>query len=93
MPQKSESKAGVIAFDIAGVHPHDVAAIFDNEGIAIRAGHHCAMPLVVETLHKPALSRMSFYIYNNEADVDAAIKAIAKVKATFKIKDKREAQV
>ena len=83
----------VIAFEIRGVHPHDIATIFDTEGVAIRAGHHCAMPLVVETLHKQALSRMSFYIYNNENDVDMAIEAIATVKKKFKISDTLKLQV
>ncbi|MFI5412553.1 MAG: cysteine desulfurase [Candidatus Micrarchaeales archaeon] len=80
-----DSRGGVVAFEIKGVHPHDVATIFDSEGVAIRAGHHCAMPLVVETLHKPALSRMSFYIYSNESDIDKAVDAAEKVKRTFKI--------
>ncbi len=88
-----DSRGGVVAFEINGVHPHDVATIFDTEGIAIRAGHHCAMPLVVETLKRPALSRMSFYIYNNESDVDRAIFAIGKVKNTFKLTDKVEARI
>jgi cysteine desulfurase / selenocysteine lyase len=81
-----ESRAGVISFEVPGVHPHDVAAIFDREGIAIRAGHHCAMPLVVNVLGKSAVSRMSFYIYNNRDDVDAAVRALGKVRATFKLK-------
>ena len=88
-----EWRGGVIGFDIIGVHPHDVATIFDQEGVAIRAGHHCAMPLVVEVLRKPALSRMSFYIYNNESDVDRAIDAIATVKNKFKISDTLKRQV
>jgi len=81
-----ESRGGVIAFDVDGIHPHDVATILDSEGIAIRAGHHCAMPLVVNVLGKSAVSRMSFYIYNNQGDVDAAIKALDKVRAIFKRK-------
>ncbi len=81
-----DSKAGVVSFEIAGAHPHDVATIFDGEGVAIRAGHHCAMPLVVQILGKPALARMSFYLYNNAQDVDAGIAAIEKVKRTFKLK-------
>ncbi len=80
-----DERGGVVAFSIDDIHPHDVASIFDTEGVAIRAGHHCAMPLVVEVLKQPALSRMSFYIYNNEEDVDKAIAAIEKVKNTFKI--------
>ncbi len=85
--QDIDRRGGVVAFDITGVHPHDVATIFDQEGVAIRAGHHCAMPLVVDILKKPALSRMSFYIYNNESDIDKVIEAIAIVKKKFKISD------
>ena len=88
-----DRRGGVVAFDVIGVHPHDVATIFDQEGVAIRAGHHCAMPLVVDVLRKPALSRMSFYIYNNESDVDRAIEAIAAVKRKFKISDTLKLQV
>ena len=56
-----------MAFSITGVHPHDVSQIFDSEGIAIRAGQHCAMPLVTEMLKESALSRISFYLYNKGA--------------------------
>jgi cysteine desulfurase/selenocysteine lyase len=79
-----DRRGGIISFDVDGVHPHDVAEIFDSEGIAIRAGHHCAMPLVVEILKKPAVSRMSFYVYNTEADVEKAVAAIKKTKEVFK---------
>ena len=81
-----EEKAGVISFNINGAHPHDVATIFDSEGICIRAGHHCAMPLVKSILGEPAVARMSFYIYNTEKDVDAAISAIDKVREVLKLK-------
>ncbi len=80
-----EERAGVISFSIAGIHPHDIATVFDREGIAIRAGHHCAIPLVRSVLHEPALARMSFYIYNDENDIDRAAKAIQKAKKTFNI--------
>ena len=80
-------KAGVISFSIRGVHPHDVAQIFNSEGIAIRAGHHCAMPLVTEVLNKSAVSRMSFYLYNDTSDIDRAIAAIEKTKKIFRIKE------
>ncbi len=80
-----EIKSGVVSFGIKGVHPHDVAQIFNNEGIAIRAGHHCAMPLVTEVLRQGAVSRMSFYLYNNEEDIDKAIAAIDTVKKIFKL--------
>lgn len=80
---KINSKGGIIAFDIPGVHPHDVATIFDRDNIAIRAGHHCAMPLVVSLVHNSAVSRMSFYLYNTKDDIDMAIEAIDKVKKIF----------
>ncbi|MEM3253029.1 MAG: cysteine desulfurase [Candidatus Micrarchaeaceae archaeon] len=80
-----DKKGGVISFGINGVHPHDVAQVFDSEGIAIRAGHHCAMPLVTNILSEGAVSRMSFYIYNTKSDIDAAIAAIGKVKEIFKL--------
>lgn len=79
-----ERRGGVISFSVEGIHPHDVAQVFDSEGIAIRAGHHCAMPLVKETLGESALSRMSFYIYNSKSDIDAAVEAIDKLKKLFK---------
>ncbi|MGC8710414.1 MAG: cysteine desulfurase [Candidatus Micrarchaeia archaeon] len=80
---KIEEKGGIIAFDLPGIHPHDVATIFDKDNIAIRAGHHCAMPLVLSLVHNSAVSRMSFYLYNTSDDVDAAINAIHKVKKLF----------
>jgi len=81
-----ENRNGVIAFGIEKVHPHDVAQIFDAEGIAIRAGHHCAMPLVTQRLGISSLSRISFYLYNKESEVDAVVDAIDKVKSLFKVK-------
>jgi len=78
-------RGGVIAFAMDGVHPHDIASIFDSEGIAIRAGQHCAMPLVTQVLKEDAVARISFYIYNSEEDVDEAAKAIEKVKKIFKL--------
>ncbi len=78
-------KTGVISFAIKGVHPHDIATIFDNEGVAIRAGHHCAMPLVVSLAPEKAVSRMSFYIYNGKTDIDRAIGAIKTVRRIFKL--------
>ncbi len=78
-----ERRGGVISFSLDGIHPHDVAQIFDGEGIAIRAGHHCAMPLVTQRIGQPAVSRISFYIYNTEGEVDRAIEALGKVKRLF----------
>ena len=80
-----DERCGIIAFSIKGVHPHDVSQIFDSEGIAIRAGQHCAMPLVTEILKENALSRISFYLYNKESEVDKAVYAIKKVKEKFMV--------
>ena len=68
-------KAGVISFVMNNVHPHDIGTVLDHEGIAIRAGHHCAMPLM-DRFNVPATVRASFGIYNNPSDVDALIAAL-----------------
>ena len=75
-------KAAVISFAIKGVHPHDVGTILDFEGIAVRAGHHCAQP-VMDRFGVPATTRASFGIYNDFDDVDALIRGIAKVQEIF----------
>ncbi len=75
-------KVGVISFVLDNVHPHDIGTILDHEGIAIRAGHHCAMPLM-ERFHLPATARASFGIYNSETDVDALVAAIQLAKRLF----------
>ncbi len=80
-----KNRAGVISFNIDGAHPHDVATIFNSEGIAIRAGHHCAMPLVNEVLKEPSVARMSFYLYTKEDEIDAAADAIEKVKKVLRL--------
>ncbi len=80
-----DRRGGTVSFKVSGAHPHDVAQIFDSENIAIRAGHHCAMPLVNQVLNEDSVSRMSFYIYNKKEDVDSAIDALAKVKKVLKI--------
>jgi cysteine desulfurase / selenocysteine lyase len=74
--------SGIISFNIKGVHPHDAATIFDDEDVALRAGHHCAQPLM-NVLKQIATLRASFYFYNNEADVDRFIKAIERTKNFF----------
>ena len=78
----AENKGGVAAFTLDGVHPHDVAQILDQDGIAVRAGHHCAQPLH-EKLGLPATSRASFYLYNTKEEVDLLINGIYKVKELF----------
>ena len=77
-------RGGVISFNFSDVHPHDVAQIVDEEGIAIRSGHHCAQVLM-EKLDVAATSRASFYIYNTKDDVDVLIAALYKVAKVFKL--------
>ncbi|PIW32471.1 MAG: cysteine desulfurase [Nitrosopumilales archaeon CG15_BIG_FIL_POST_REV_8_21_14_020_37_12] len=77
-------RGGVISFNFADVHPHDVAQIIDEEGIAVRSGHHCAQVLM-ERLNVAATSRASFYIYNTKSDVDALINSLNKVARLFKL--------
>jgi cysteine desulfurase / selenocysteine lyase len=78
----AQHKGGVAAFTLDGVHPHDVAQILDQDGIAIRAGHHCAQPLH-EKFGLPATSRASFYLYNTKEEVDLLVNGIYKVKEMF----------
>lgn len=75
-------KIGVISFVMEQAHPHDIATILDLEGVAVRAGHHCAMPLI-ERFQIPATTRMSLGIYNNKADVDALVLGLEKVIKLF----------
>jgi cysteine desulfurase/selenocysteine lyase len=78
-------RSGVISFAIGKVHAHDIAQVFDSEGIAIRAGHHCAMPLVTNELGQSAVARMSFYIYNTKEELETVVRAIQKVKKIFMV--------
>jgi cysteine desulfurase/selenocysteine lyase len=78
----ADFKGGVAAFTLEGVHPHDVAQILDRDGIAVRAGHHCAQPLH-EKFGLPATSRASFYLYNTKDEVDLLVNGIYKVKELF----------
>jgi cysteine desulfurase/selenocysteine lyase len=77
-------RGGVISFNFSDVHPHDVAQIIDEEGIAVRSGHHCAQVLM-ERLNVAATSRASFYIYNTKQEVDSLITALTKVARIFKL--------
>jgi len=78
----ADQKGGVASFTLDGIHPHDVAQILDRDGIAIRAGHHCAQPLH-EKLGLPATSRASFYLYNTKDEVDKLVEGLYKVKEYF----------
>ena len=77
-----EDSAGIVSFAVAGVHPHDVGTILDESQVAIRAGHHCAQPLM-DALGVPATVRASFGVYNGPADVDALVRGIERVRRIF----------
>jgi cysteine desulfurase/selenocysteine lyase len=79
----ADKNIGIVAFSVDGIHPHDIADITGREGVAIRAGHHCAQPLMKE-LGVSALVRASFYLYNDKSDVDALVEAIKKAQEIFK---------
>jgi cysteine desulfurase/selenocysteine lyase len=75
-------KASVISFTMAGIHPHDLGTILDAEGVAVRTGHHCAMP-VMEFFDVPATARASFACYSRESDIDALVAALHKAREVF----------
>ncbi|MHC5562167.1 cysteine desulfurase SufS [Bacillus spizizenii] len=77
-----EERAGLVTFNLDDVHPHDVATVLDAEGIAVRAGHHCAQPLM-KWLDVTATARASFYLYNTEEEIDKLVKALQKTKEYF----------
>ncbi|HLC61796.1 MAG TPA: cysteine desulfurase [Candidatus Nanoarchaeia archaeon] len=77
-----KERGAVISFNVKGVHAHDVAQILDSDGVAVRAGHHCCMPLM-GVLGVPATARASFYLYNTEKEVDHFVEALYKVKKIF----------
>lgn len=81
-PAPNEARGGVVSFTLDGIHPHDVAQILDSEGIAVRAGHHCAMPLH-QRFNIPATTRASLYLYNTNEDLDALRNGLQKVIKTF----------
>lgn len=78
----AEERGGVVAFTLEGAHPHDISTLLDREGIAVRAGHHCAMPLH-KKLGLGATTRASFYIYSVPSEVDRLVEALYRVKAIF----------
>jgi len=83
-PMDSKFRGGVISFNIADIHPHDLATIMNDHGIAIRSGHHCAQVLM-QRLDVPATSRASFYIYNTKEEIDKFVNAIKEAGRIFKI--------
>jgi cysteine desulfurase / selenocysteine lyase len=79
---KPKQQAGAISFSFEDVHPHDIGTVLDSEGIAIRAGHHCAQPLM-DRFSVPATARASFAVYNTRDEVDALVRGLSKVKEVF----------
>ncbi|TGM36707.1 cysteine desulfurase [Leptospira biflexa] len=77
-----EKRGGVVSFTMDGIHPHDVGSILDEEGVAIRVGHHCCQPLMKQ-LQIPGTCRASFYLYNTKEDIDVLVHSIEKVKSIF----------
>ncbi|MGO2788547.1 MAG: aminotransferase class V-fold PLP-dependent enzyme, partial [Staphylococcus saprophyticus] len=77
-----DKRAGVITFNMVDVHAHDVATAVDTEGVAVRAGHHCAQPLM-KWLNQSSTARASFYIYNTKEDIDQFVEALKQTKEFF----------
>lgn len=83
-PSDRTKRSGVISFNFADIHAHDMASILDTEGVCVRAGHHCTMPLM-DKMGWPATARASFYLYNTEQDVDQLIFGLEKAATVFKL--------
>ncbi|HKO16435.1 MAG TPA: SufS family cysteine desulfurase [Gemmatimonadaceae bacterium] len=81
-PADPRAHSGVVSFTLAGVHPHDLATILDGVGVCVRAGHHCAQPLM-RRLEVPATARASFYVYNQAADVQALVHGVERARELF----------
>ncbi len=86
-PRDSAKRSGVVSFNVPGVHPHDVGTAFDLEGVAVRVGHHCCQPLM-NKLQCGGTVRASFYLYNDESDLEALARALKRTLDFFKVKPK-----
>lgn len=86
-PKDPAQRSGVVSFNISGLHPHDVGTTFDLEGVAVRVGHHCCQPLM-HKLQCGGTARASFYLYNDESDVDGLARALKRTVDFFKIRPK-----
>ena len=78
----ASDKAGILSFELEGIHPHDIGTVLDHEGIAVRTGHHCAMP-VMEHFGVPATVRASLGLYNTRSEIDRLFEAIDKAQEMF----------
>jgi cysteine desulfurase / selenocysteine lyase len=83
-PTDVSERGGAVSFLFDGIHAHDISQVLDEDAVAVRAGHHCAKPLMRQ-LGVPATTRASFYVYNDEADVDALVEALAKAQKFFAV--------
>jgi cysteine desulfurase/selenocysteine lyase len=83
-PQGTDGRGGIVSFAFDGIHAHDISQVLDEDGICVRASHHCAKPLM-RILQVPANTRASFYLYNDEADVDALVEGLARAEKFFAI--------
>jgi cysteine desulfurase/selenocysteine lyase len=83
-PADYRDRCGLIAFTLADIHPHDLATFLDREGICVRAGHHCAMPIHTK-LGLSATTRVSFHVYNNDDDVEALAEGLRKALKYFRV--------
>jgi cysteine desulfurase/selenocysteine lyase len=81
-PTDVDVRGGAVSFLFDGIHAHDISQVLDEDAVCVRAGHHCAKPLM-RRLGVPATTRASFYVYNDEADVDALIEALARAQKVF----------
>ncbi len=81
-PSSADARSGVVSFTLGDIHPHDVSTMLDVDGVCVRAGHHCAQPLM-RALHQSATVRASFYVYNTPSDVDALVASLQKARARF----------
>ena len=81
-PLDTSQRGGAISFLFRGIHAHDISQVVDQHGVCVRAGHHCAKPLM-GVLGVPATTRASVYIYNDENDIDALVEALAAAEAFF----------
>ena len=78
----AKNKSAIISFTLADIHPHDIGTILDQEGIAIRTGHHCSQP-TMERFSVPATARASFALYNSHEEIDVLVRALEKVREVF----------
>ena len=83
-PKDVSIRGGAVSFLFDGIHAHDISQVLDEDAVCVRAGHHCAKPLM-RRLGVPATSRASLYVYNDEADVDILVESLAKAEKFFAV--------